>query len=284
VAITGADSNCSFTLTNGAGSCTVTFNSVGNKTLTATYTPDTTNHTGSSDTESHTVALPATVTNITAAQPYYSGQGISVTVNVANDLGGSTVTPTGQVTITGQDSGCTTPVTLVNGTGSCTVVFSTIGSKTLTAVYSGDSGHSGSTGTLTITVTTPAITGCNTVTVGLLRQTNGTMTMTINNPLTQFLQIANVTVTWNHDKGHQTGNDKTLRLLSASLGSVFWTGNQIGPTHTITPTPAIFIPPGTSTLVFTFHQTFDRWSDAEQVTINLSTPGCEGVILFQNQH
>lgn len=117
-----------------------------------------------------------------------------------------------------------------------------------------------------------------------MEQTGGALTMTISNSLSTALQISNVTVQWNHDKGHQTGSDKTLILQSARLGSVFWTGNQIGPTYTITPAAPTYIPSGVSTLVFNFHQVFDRWDNTESITINLSTPGCEGVILFQNQH
>jgi len=55
VNITGANSNCSITLSSsGTGSCTVKFTSTGTKTLTATYLGDNT-HWNSSDTESHTV-------------------------------------------------------------------------------------------------------------------------------------------------------------------------------------------------------------------------------------
>ncbi|MFZ5883913.1 MAG: Ig-like domain repeat protein [Chloroflexota bacterium] len=283
---TGGTPVCNITLSGGTGTCTTTFSTVGTRTLTATYTPDSPYFLGSSGSVSHTVQLPATITTLTTTNtpPYLVGQTITLNVTVGNAPGGSTVTPTGTVTISGQSSGCATPITLVNGSGTCTVTFSTPGSKTLTATYSGDAGHAASTGTLTLNVTTSAVTGCNTVTLGLLRQSGGAMVVTINNPLTEFLQIANVSVTWNHDKGHQTGADKTLRLQSASLGSVFWTGNESGPTYTITPSSAIFIPPGSSTLTFTFHQVFDRWDDTEQVTINLSTPGCETVVLFQNRH
>lgn len=289
VTISGGGLSCTITLVNGAGSCPpYAFNTAGNYTLTANYTPDTAFFLPSSDTESHTVSLPATVTTITAVSPYVTGQNISVTVTVANAPGGSAVMPTGTVTISGQNSGCTTPVTLVNGTGSCTVVFNSAGSKTLTATYSGDAGHASSTGTLTIVVTTPSVTNCNTVTLQVLRHDNGALVATINNPTLQFLQVSKVTVTWNHDKGHRTGNDKTLRLVSASLaGAVFWTGNEAGDTYTITPLLPVFIPPGTPTIVFNFHQSFDgkeRWDNTEAITINLSSPGCEDVTLFQKQN
>lgn len=64
VDITGADSNCSITLSGGTGNCNVTFTSTGVKTLTATYSGDAT-HSTSNDTESHTVGNlpPQVVTN-----------------------------------------------------------------------------------------------------------------------------------------------------------------------------------------------------------------------------
>lgn len=284
VTITGQDQGCAapVTLVGGTGSCQVIFNSVGSKTLTATYTPDTSLFSGSSDTELHVVELsPASFDSfIDNPDPSDVGQAVNVTVTVS---GGST-TPTGTVTITGPDtSGCT--INLSGGTGTCSLSFTATGSKTLTATYNGDSTHATSSDTESHTVTQPPVAGCNTtnITVGLLEQTSGAMTMTISNSLSTALQISNVTVQWNHDKGHQTGSDKTLILQSARLGSVFWTGNETGPTYTITPA-STFIPPGVSTLVFNFHQAFDRWDNTESVTINLSTPGCEGVILFQNQH
>lgn len=289
ITVTGGPSPCTFTLVNGAGNCAFTFNTAGNYTLTAAYTPDTPAFLPSiSAPESHTVSLPFTVTTITATAPYTTGQNISVTVSVANAPGGSTVMPTGTVTLTGQDSGCTGPLAIgpTGTTSPCTLIFNTPGPKTLTATYSGDAGHAPSTGTLNITVITPSITGCNNtnIRVDVLRQTNGTMTMLITNDLTQFLQIANVSVIWNHDKGHKGGSEQTLRLQNVSLGSVFWTGNQVGPSYIITPASPIFIPPGQSTIVFTFHQVFDRWDNTERVTINLSTPGCEGVILDQQRN
>ncbi len=280
VKIDGANTSCSFTLP--ATSCVVTFTSTGNKTITATFTSSDPGQTGSSDSVSHTVQLPATTTTITAHTPSPSeiGQSVAITVTVT---GGST-TPTGTVDITGADSICN--ITLVSGTGSCNVVFNSSGSKTLTANYGGDTLHAASNDTETHVVSEAAIENCNLVTAGLLQQTNGAMTMTINNPLAVPLQIATITVRWNHDKGHQTGDDKTLRLQYANLnGTVFFSGNELGDNYTITPNPAISVQPnsvGTTTITFTFHQAFDRWDDTEFVQINFTNPGCAG--LFQNQH
>jgi Flp pilus assembly protein TadG len=288
VTVTGGGLSCTITLVNGAGSCPpYTFNTVGTYPITASYTPDTPEFLPSSATRSHEVSLSPTTIIVEGDTPDPSevGQTVTVTVRVT----GGITTPTGTVTITGADTNCN--ITLSGGTGSCSVIFNnaTPPTKTITATYLGDASHAGSTATASHTVNPAVVVGCNTtnITVGLLRQTNGALTMTITNNLTQFVQIGAVNVVWNHDKGHQTGDDKTLRLLSASLGSVFWTENppgQPGPSYPITPTSPIFIPPGTSTIVFNFHQTFDRWDDTERVTISLSSPGCDGVILDQNRN
>lgn len=103
------------------------------------------------------------------------------------------------------------------------------------------------------------------------------MSMTITNPYSFTLVMRDVTVTWNNDKGHQTGNDKTLRLLGASIGAVpFWTGD-IGnrSTYTIPTTAIIPAGPVTTTISFTFHQSYDNQDPTENILINFLTPGCE---------
>lgn len=147
VNITGADTNCSILLAGGTGSCSVTFNTVGTKTLTATYSGDL-NYASSMGTASHTVAKGSTTTTITADNPDPSvpSQPVAVTVTVF----GAGAAPTGTVGITGADINCT--VTLVGGTGSCNVVFNTIGAKTITATYSGDSNYLSSSDTESHTV------------------------------------------------------------------------------------------------------------------------------------
>jgi hypothetical protein len=98
--------------------------------------------------------------------------------------------------------------------------------------------------------------------------------MTITNPNAYSINIQDVFVVWNHDKGHQVGTDKTLHLTSASLGSQFWSGTSSGPSTTLAPSSTTVIPPGTSTIIFTFHQSYDTPDGSERVLINLSSPGC----------
>jgi len=160
VAITGADTNCTITLSDGDGGCNVIFNTAGAKTLTATYSGNTT-YASSSDTESHTVSAGSatSTTAITAdtPDPSASGQAVAVSVTVS----GAGATPTGTVAVTGADTNCT--ITLSGGSGSCNVIFNTIGTKIITATYSGnsnyatsydDTGHSVSQGISTTVITT----------------------------------------------------------------------------------------------------------------------------------
>jgi len=103
------------------------------------------------------------------------------------------------------------------------------------------------------------------------------MTMTITNPNAWPITFENVFVVWDHDRGHQQGNDKSLILQSASLGGTqFWSGDIGGPSTTLSPAPPAIIPAGsTVTIVFTFHQSYDRSDGSEEILINLATPGCE---------
>jgi len=130
------------------------------------------------------------------------------------------------------------------------------------------------------------ITGCNgALSLGLLTKSDNTMSLSVTNSHTAPLQISVVNVQWNHDKGHLIGNKK-LSLQSVILGSsTIWVGDEGGPSYPVTPTsPGIFPAGSTSTLSFTFHQSYDTWDDTESVTINLATPGCEGVVFVQSSH
>jgi Flp pilus assembly protein TadG len=272
VSITGADTNCTITLTGGTGSCSVIFNSAGGKSISAIYSGDA-NHNTSSTSTGHIVNLPATTTTITAHTPNPSliGQTVNVTVAVT---GGAT-TPTGTVTITGADAPCTITLPATN----CNVVFSSTGTKTLSATYSGDTTHATSNGiathTVSVTSGTP-VPACNAVTHGTISKSGNTMTMTITNPYTFPLYTGVGSVTWNHDKGHQVGLDKSLSLQNITLGTtVVWSGSSSN-TDTIPWTTTATIPANTTvTITFTFQQSYDNFDGTEFIYINLLTPGCE---------
>ena len=274
VSITGADTNCTITLASGAGSCNVSFTTVGAKTITATYNPDA-SHTTSSTSIAHTVSLPPSVTTITSDTPDPStiGQSVAVTVTVT---GASTV-PTGTVSITGADTNCT--ITLAAGTGTCNVVFNTSGSKNIVATYNGNASYATSTANQahTVLVAVPtAVPSCNTITHGAVIISGNTMSMTIKNPYAFPLTTDAGSVTWNDDKGHQLGADKSLSLQSVTIGATtVWTGNSSLVSTMPWTTPATIAANTTVTITFNFQQSYDNLDGTESIYITLSTPGCE---------
>lgn len=140
--------------------------------------------------------------------------------------------------------------------------------------------------TLTPTITPTRVTsGCNLLNdgAGTITLSGNTMTMTIPNPNVYPVTVQDIFVVWNNDKGHQVGNDKTLVLVSAGLlgaPAPFWTGDPLapstGPSAAPTSPTAVIFPAGTtSTIVFTFNQSYDKYDLSERIFINLLTPGCE---------
>jgi hypothetical protein len=132
VSITGANTNCQISLVNGAGNCDVRFNSIGVKTLTATYQGE--NVFLSSDDSTTLDVFLESETTITSDDPDPSNRNQSVSVDVT--VTGDNETPTGTVEITGATTNCT--INLSNGSGSCNVSFSSSGTKTIRATYIGD--------------------------------------------------------------------------------------------------------------------------------------------------
>jgi hypothetical protein len=131
-------------LSGGAGSCSLTSTSYGAKTLTATYGGDS-NFNGSAGTKAHQVNQAATTTTIGLVNPEPSllGQPYSVPFTVTVNAPGAGA-PTGTVTVSdGTGNTCTAAAS----TGACTLPSLTVGAKTLTATYSGDTNFATSTGT-----------------------------------------------------------------------------------------------------------------------------------------
>ena len=127
----------------------------------------------------------------------------------------------------------------------------------------------------TPTPSSTPILSCNAVTHGSLTFSDNTMSLSITNPTGLPLAVQDVFAIWDHDRGHSIGNDKSLILQDVSLnGASFWNGDAFGPSLTITPQD-LFIPPGTSTIAFSFHQAYDRNDGSEEILINLATNGCQ---------
>ena len=133
--------------------------------------------------------------------------------------------------------------------------------------------------TLTPTISPTAVPGCNSLTHGPITTPGSSMSMTITNPLGVPIQIQDITVWWNHDKGNQGGGtppDRPLVLVSVSWEDPIWTGTSPGPSITVVPSPTTYIQPGTSTLTFTFNQSYDKEDRSEEILINLAANGCTG--------
>lgn len=110
--------------------------------------------------------------------------------------------------------------------------------------------------------------------------------MDINNPTGVPLEILDLTVFWNHDGGHQNGSDKTLRLrqvdiISASGTETIWIGNVYSTSYNIIG-DGLLLPTGPSTIVFTFHQTYQNIEGSERIFINLATNGCQNFPIDSN--
>src|SRR5439155_945774 len=137
--VTVSDGSDTCTGTVAAGTCSLTPTSAGTTTLTATYAGDA-NFAGSTSTGvTHTVTAAATTTIITGHTPDPSvvGQAVAVTFTVTSTGG----TPTGNVTVSDGTQNCSASVAL----GNCSIAFSSVGGRTMTASYAGDGNFAGST-------------------------------------------------------------------------------------------------------------------------------------------
>ena len=139
------------------------------------------------------------------------------------------------------------------------------------------------TPTLTVTPTSipTGVTGCNSITNGTITRSGNSLTLSISSPVPAPVQIQNIFVVWNHDKGHEVGNKK-LELNAVSLVGQFWSGASAGPSQSIVPSPASYIPTGNSTLTLTFDKSYDFLDGTEEILINLSTPGCTSFPIHAN--
>ncbi len=153
---------------------TTTTLSVGSHTVTAVYGADTNFATSTSGGVAQTVNQAATTTTITADTPDPSLTSDPVTVNyVVAVTAPGTGTPTGNITVSAGPDSCVGTV----AAGSCQIMFTSAGSKSLTASYAGDASFTGSTSaTAPHTVNqAPQITSANAVT--FVAGTAGTFTV-----------------------------------------------------------------------------------------------------------
>ena len=157
--VTVTDGTDSCTGTVAAGQCAITLTTAGPRSLTATYAGDDAyyNPSAASAGVSHQVDRADTTTTITAddPDPSLAGQTVTVHYSVTTDATGAG-TPTGDVRVSDGVDGCTATV----AAGQCTLALTTVGSRTLTATYDGDSNFNASTSSSsTHTVSAPSSPG-----------------------------------------------------------------------------------------------------------------------------
>lgn len=118
-----------------------------------------------------------------------------------------------------------------------------------------------------------ACTGPNGVFHGPLIIRDNYMEMGIINGTGHLLTVSQIYVEWNHNAGHDSTGDRTLRLRQVVIGSDTWNGDLFAPSAYI---PAFYpsIPTGESTARFVFHQTYDTTNGTERIVVTLGNPGC----------
>ncbi len=156
IAACGGSSGVSLSGTSGA-SCTVTYLAAATHTITAQYLGDA-NYTASTSSTLTQVVGPA-ATSATAlstdSATYVTGQTITVTASVTA-VAPATGTPTGTVEVSdGLSPAQTCLVTLVAGSGSCSIVEPSPGTETFTGSYGGDGSFTGSTASAAAVVVGP---------------------------------------------------------------------------------------------------------------------------------
>jgi len=97
--------------------------------------------------------------------------------------------------------------------------------------------------------------------------------MKVNNQTGHSLTASQVYLEWNHDTGHVSSEDDSLRLRQILFASQVWNGDINAPSAFI-PVFYPLIPQGESTIQFIFHQSYDVTDGTERIIISISNPGC----------
>ena len=145
----GGTSTATIRMTSATGTCSVHYNQPGHDVYGVNPAPEVTNDVEAKQSD--------TATSITAAspEPSVAGQAYTVSVSVAASGSGSG-SPTGTVAVD-DGAGVTCPVTLSGGTGSCDLISTASGSRTISAAYLGDDNFLISSTTASHTVTPGAV-------------------------------------------------------------------------------------------------------------------------------
>ncbi|MEO7158067.1 MAG: Ig-like domain-containing protein, partial [Vicinamibacterales bacterium] len=243
VTVSDGTNTCMGTLSSGTGSCTLTSFTAGAKTLRATYSGDANFNSSTSAGVSHTVNKANTTTTITnaatlASTPTVVGQSYavnwSVTVNAPGSLG---VALTGNVTV---DAGGGNTCTAAVSAGTCNVISTTLGLKSITATYAGDANYNGSASVAashtvnkadtTTTITNAATLASTPTVVGQAYAVNWSVTVNAPGALGAAL-TGNVTVSDGTDSCTAAVSAGTCMLTSTMTGAKTITATYAGDTN-----------------------------------------------------
>ncbi|MFO1495898.1 MAG: Calx-beta domain-containing protein [Lysobacterales bacterium] len=172
VSISDGSASCTATLSattapNSSGSCSLSSTTAGAKTLTASYTASSSAYGNSSGTAGHQVNPAATTISVTGPARSRIDQPTAFSFALAVSSPGAG-TPTGTVTLTSGASSCTATLPAT----SCSLTFSNLGSRTVSASYAGDgnfaassSSGAGHTQTLVYAISDIAITKTDAISI-----------------------------------------------------------------------------------------------------------------------
>ncbi len=219
----GAGASCTAALVNGSGSCALTSTSGGAKTLAASYAGTSDFNPSSSSGTVHQVNPADTVVTISTISPEPSAKDAlyNVAVSVTAALP-STATPGGNVLVD-DGEGNTCSITLSGGSGSCDLISTTAGSKTITASFIASSDFHGSTAVANhVVASLPDRLLLSRVSVSTLQTVVGVLsTNGGESPYTYSLETSGTTCDLVNGAGNSAfaiNNDQLERLPAAVIG------------------------------------------------------------------
>jgi len=207
------------TLSGGQASLVTTFANPGTKSIIAEYSGDGNFLSSTSSTTSQVVTVPTTTSIAASPNPSAVGQPVTLKAIITPQSGGGT--PTGTVTFEFGYGGIIGIATLSGGQASLSNTFDAAGTKSIIAVYSGDSNFVGSTSPTTSQIVTPLVS----TTTSIVSSPNPSavgqaVTLTANVTPQSGGGIPTGTVTFEFGYGGIIGT-ATLSGGQASLGDTF---------------------------------------------------------------